>query len=112
MSEPIPKRAGQRDKILTWLQMRGAKGVLNTELNEICLRYGARIHELRAAGHDIRTERLDDSRFRFVLVEPDTSLTRETLREALRLGNEACDREVEKPSQPMAHEYRHQTSLF
>jgi hypothetical protein len=63
------KRDNQRDKILVWLQMRGQRGVLNTELNEICLRYGARIHELRAAGHNITTHKLDDSRYRFVIEE-------------------------------------------
>lgn len=70
MSEPAPKRDGQRERILVWLHMRGPQGVLNTELTELCMRYGARIHELRQAGYDIRTERIDESRFRFVLVEP------------------------------------------
>lgn len=69
MSEPTPKRSGQREKILTWLRMRGAQGVLNIELNEICMRFGARIYELRKAGYDIKTVKLDDSRFRFVLEE-------------------------------------------
>jgi hypothetical protein len=69
MSEPTPKRSGQRDKILTWLRMRGPQGVLNTELTELCMRYGARIFELRKAGYDIKTVKLDDSRFRFVLEE-------------------------------------------
>jgi hypothetical protein len=69
MSEPVAKRDGQRDKILCWLRMRGHEGVLNTELNELCMRFGARIYELRKAGYKIETRKLDDRRFRFVLVE-------------------------------------------
>lgn len=84
MKEPTTKSHGQRDKILAWLRMRGAQGVLNTELNTLCMRFGARIWELRKAGYDIKTEKLDESRFRFVLVE----------------------------TAPLAHEYRNQASLF
>lgn len=83
MSEPTPKRSGQRDKILAWLRMRGAKGVLNIELNGLCMRFGARIFELRKAGYDIKTVKLDDSRFRFVLEEPEP-LTLAKLREVCK----------------------------
>jgi hypothetical protein len=65
--EATSKSPAQRARILVWLRMRGPKGVLNTELTELCMRYAARLHELRKAGYDIRTERLDESRFRFVL---------------------------------------------
>ena len=64
------KRDNQRDKILTWLRMRGERGVLNTELTELCMRFGARIHELRKAGYAIKTIKLDESRYRFVLADP------------------------------------------
>ena len=66
--EATSKSPAQRERILFWLRMRGEQGVLNTELTELCMRFGARIYELRQAGYDIRTERLDESRFRFVLV--------------------------------------------
>ena len=68
MREPTTKSPAQRERILVWLRMRGPQGVLNTQLTELCMRFGARIHELRKAGYDIRTERIDESRFRFVLV--------------------------------------------
>jgi hypothetical protein len=71
MREATSKSPAQRERILVWLRMRGKQGVLNTELTELCMRFGARIHELRKAGHDIKTEKLNESRFRFVLVEPD-----------------------------------------
>lgn len=68
MREATTKSPAQRDKILTWLRMRGQQGVLNTELTQLCMRFGARIHELRREGHRIDTERLSESQFRFVLV--------------------------------------------
>jgi hypothetical protein len=52
MSELI-RRRNSRDRVLKFLQDRGT--CTNVELNAVCFRYGARILELRAAGHDIRT---------------------------------------------------------
>ena len=57
----------QRQKILDVLIERGEQGVRNTELNEICFRYGARIFELRKLGHDIKTVKESDGLYRFVL---------------------------------------------
>lgn len=76
MSEPTKNSANQREKILTWLRMRGAQGVLNTELNELCMRFGARIYELRREGYKIETHKLDEGRYRFVLVEQPASAQR------------------------------------
>ena len=42
----------QKDRILDLLRRR--EFVTNAELNEVAFRYSARIHELRAEGHDIR----------------------------------------------------------
>ena len=111
MREATTKSASQRDKILTWLRMRGAQGVLNTELNELCMRFGARIYELRKAGYDIKTEKLDESRFRFVLVEAQVTSGDASGREsgAGCLGNvSSAPVRRERP----AHEYRKQASLF
>jgi hypothetical protein len=60
----------QREQILAILQERGQEGVRNTELNNVCFRYGARIHELRKAGHKIKTVNEARGLFRFVLERP------------------------------------------
>jgi hypothetical protein len=63
----------QRQRILALLQERGADGITNSELNRVCFRYGARIRELRRAGHNIRTDNLGDGLFRFVLGSPEAN---------------------------------------
>lgn len=62
----------QRDKILEILRAAGEQGVTNFELNRACcLRYGARIYELRKLGHNIKTVRVrGEQEFRFVLSSP------------------------------------------
>lgn len=44
----IGRRATARLKVLAALLEAGPRGCTNDELNAICFRYGARIHELRA----------------------------------------------------------------
>jgi hypothetical protein len=66
------RESGQRGRILELLQERGTEGATNIELNEICFRYGARLWELRRAGHNIRTENLGDGLFRFVLISSES----------------------------------------
>lgn len=61
-----PRLSGQRLKILERLRQGPA---LNTELNAICFRYGARIHELRADGFNIKTIPEKAGVFRFELTE-------------------------------------------
>lgn len=39
--------------------------VTNRDLNKICFRYGARIHELRKEGHKIVTSRVKEGLFSF-----------------------------------------------
>ena len=52
--------------ILRLLKEAGPAGRTNLELNEICLRYGARLAELRKH-YVIETQRLDGGLFNFVL---------------------------------------------
>jgi hypothetical protein len=54
--------------VLERLQKAGAGGVTNVELTKTCLRYGARIYELRAKGHDIET--VDEGRGNLPLHPP------------------------------------------
>ena len=44
-------------------------GVLNTELNKICFRYGARIYELRKEGYHITTERFGKGLCKYTLTQ-------------------------------------------
>ena len=60
MSESLTQTA----RILKLLKSEGQ--ATNRQLNRICFRYGARIHELRIEGHDILTVREKDGLFRFV----------------------------------------------
>lgn len=57
----IPKRQA----VLNLLESKGT--VTNIELNSVCFRYGARIHELREQGHWITTERREDGVWTFTL---------------------------------------------
>ena len=43
----------QTGRILKLLKRKGS--VTNVELNKVCFRYAARLHELRREGHDILT---------------------------------------------------------
>lgn len=52
MSESL-RRASSRDRVLELFQARGI--VTNVELNQVCYRYGGRIHELRKLGYVIET---------------------------------------------------------
>jgi hypothetical protein len=60
------RRECQREKILALLQAAGAKGVTNIELNGYCMRFGARLWELRKQW-DIDTVRESETIFRFIL---------------------------------------------
>jgi len=87
------RAAAQRDQILALLQERGRAGAKNVELNLIGFRYGARIWELRRAGHQIITINEGDGVFRFVLEAEPAGAQSETV--------EAFDqRPDEQPEQP------------
>ncbi len=46
--------------------LKSKRSVTNRELNRICFRYGARIHELRQEGHKIVSVHVKDGLWRFV----------------------------------------------
>ena len=56
----------QKEKILDLFQRRGK--VTNIELSHICLRYGARLEELRRDGFVINTERLKGAVYSYTYV--------------------------------------------
>ncbi len=57
-NDPMPEESSiQRNRILAALKRARSNGMTNIELNEICLRYGARIYELRQQGYGIKTRR-------------------------------------------------------
>lgn len=55
--------------ILQLLRERGKDGATNTELPAIAIKYTGRISEIRGAGHNIVTERVDAGLFRYTLHE-------------------------------------------
>lgn len=61
MSESLTQTA----RILKLLKTNGS--ATNRELNRICFRYGARIHDLRREGWEITSVREKDGLWRFVL---------------------------------------------
>lgn len=52
-------------RVLATLLKNGSR--TNRQLNRICLRYGARIYDLRQVGWNITTTNLGKGRFRFTL---------------------------------------------
>lgn len=57
----------QTKQILNLLKKR--RYVTNIELNKICYRYSARIHELRSEGWDIEKDQIKKGVFRYWLVK-------------------------------------------
>ena len=57
----------RRTRILSALKRAGSSGCHNTQLTMICLRYGARIWELRRIGFKITTERESQGLYRYTL---------------------------------------------
>jgi len=68
--EELQRRASAKDRILTRLQQGPA---LNTELNDICFRYGARILELRKEWRIVK-EPVKAGVYRYTLMGKKTSL--------------------------------------
>lgn len=58
-------KESQAARILKLLKANGE--ATNKELNRICFRYAARIHELRKEGHNILAVHEKDSLWRFIL---------------------------------------------
>lgn len=59
-------KMNQTAKVLRLLKSR--RFVLNTELNRLCFRYGARIHELRKEGWNIQQECIKPGLYRYWIV--------------------------------------------
>lgn len=59
------------DKILSELKKAGHFGLTNVELSKVCLSWHRRIGNLRAAGHNIRTDRISKGSFRYTLEADD-----------------------------------------
>lgn len=66
LAPEINNRRSQLAKIRNLLTERGV--VTNHELNEVCYRYAARIHELRKAGWVIESKRIGAGIWRFTLI--------------------------------------------
>lgn len=64
--ERIPS---QLERILQALRNAGPDGVTNIELNKICLKYDARISDLRRKGYVIRTESLGKGVYKYYLIK-------------------------------------------
>jgi hypothetical protein len=62
MKEKV-RRKNAKERILE--QFQYAITLTNVQLNEICYRYGARIHELRKEGHLIKKVRVDKGLFAY-----------------------------------------------
>lgn len=60
----IPTKTSQTSRILQLLKQK--KVVSNRDLNRICFRYGARLHELRNDGYLIVTQRTKGSSYNFI----------------------------------------------
>lgn len=58
-------KESQTARILRLLKEKGE--LTNRELNRICYRYAARIHELRNEGHNIVSVHEKDSLWRYIL---------------------------------------------
>jgi hypothetical protein len=43
----------------------------NLQLGMICQRFGARVHELRRAGHQIERETIEAGIYRYTLIDPE-----------------------------------------
>ncbi|WP_440220895.1 helix-turn-helix domain-containing protein [Dietzia sp. MNB45] len=63
-SEESKPKESQTARILRMLKKH--RRVTNVVLNNICFRYGARIHDLRQEGHIIASERRKDGVWEFV----------------------------------------------
>lgn len=61
----------QTAKIVKLLEKRGMRGALNTELNKICFRYGARIYELRKDGYNISCTPVRRGLYNYALLDEE-----------------------------------------
>lgn len=73
LTSELARRGSAKERVLAALVAAGPAGVTSVALNDICYRYGARIHELRDAGHRISdAERVSPGVYRYTyLGRPD-----------------------------------------
>ena len=63
------KKPTQKETVLAMLDEAGPKGVTSNQFYAACLpRFGARIHELKAEGHEVVKEPVEQGHFRYILV--------------------------------------------
>jgi len=78
----------QKEKILNRLK-QGT--VTNIELNDTCFRYGARIHDLKQSGHDIRSRRVKQGVWEFWLANGEPKASK-----LMKMHNERVAKEKEE----------------
>lgn len=66
-NETKERTSSQRDKIIALLKQAGDKGVLNTQLSKVALRYNARIQELYVRGYKIDSVDLECGVTKYIL---------------------------------------------
>ncbi len=70
----LDRRRSAKERVLDALIEAGPDGLLNTDLNAICYRYGARIKELRDEGHAIsEAARVSAGVYRYTYTAPVTA---------------------------------------
>ena len=68
------KKPTQKETVLAMLNEAGPEGVTSNQFYAACLpRFGARIHELKADGHDVVKEPVEQGHFRYILVGRHTA---------------------------------------
>lgn len=65
--ETKERTSSQRDRIINLLKHAGDKGVLNTQLSKVALRYNARIQELYVRGYKIDSVELAGGITKYIL---------------------------------------------
>lgn len=69
--ESMERQPSQKELILNSLKLAGSNGVLNTELNDIMLRYSQIIYLLRLDGYEITTTNVSNGVVRYTLINDE-----------------------------------------
>ncbi|MWV43069.1 hypothetical protein GRF59_05450 [Paenibacillus sp. HJL G12] len=73
IKEATKRSPSQRIRVLTALRNAGSKGITNVELQEISLRWQARLSELYKQGYRLALQNWGDGVYNYTLIhEPDT----------------------------------------
>lgn len=65
----IKRQDNKREQVLNMLRGRGLKGITNSELSAISLRYGGHLGKLYELGYKISKESLGEGLFNYILIE-------------------------------------------